>query len=733
MRPSFASSSDDGVAVITWDQPETSLNVLTIEAVQELDALVDAALADPDVRGVVITSGKPDLAGGMDLGVLARLKAEAGPHGAARLFGFVTQLHGLLRKIERGGADPAAKRAGKPFAWASPGTALGIGLELGLACHRRFAADNPRARIGLPEIRVGLFPGAGGTTRLVRMLGIMGAAPFLLEGRTPDPQGAKAAGLIDETCEPDALLETAKAWVREAGSQAAVKPWDAKGFKLPGGAPYTPQGFPVFLGGIAMAHGKSKGVYPAGNAMLSAIYEGALVDIDTALRIEARWFTRVLLDPTSGAMIRTLFLDKQALEKGARRPKSIPPRPVQRLGVIGAGMMGAGIAHAAIRAGIETVLVDRDAAATTAGHERVAALLAGDRKARRIAQDAHDAALARLTATPEMAALAGCDLVVEAVFEDPAVKGPVIAAAADAAGPEAVIASNTSTLPIAELARACPYPARFIGIHFFSPVAKMLLVEAIRGPATGDSAVATALDFARQLRKTPIMVNDARFFYANRCIIPYVNEGLRMVAEGIAPALVENGARMLGMPVGPLQLVDETSLDLGLSITRATRAALGADYPENPADTLLETLVETHGRKGRKVGAGLYAYDETGRRAGLWPGLADVVAPRGDQPPVGRVQDRLLMIQVIEALRALEENVLTDVREGDVGAILGWGFAPWSGGPFAWIDRMGARRVLAMADGLATEHGARFAPPTLLNDHAARGATFHPTAAAGAA
>jgi 3-hydroxyacyl-CoA dehydrogenase/enoyl-CoA hydratase/3-hydroxybutyryl-CoA epimerase len=725
----FSYAVDDGVAVITWDLPGASMNVLTLDGAAELEACVDRALADPGVRGAVIASAKRDFAGGMDLNVLGAMKAEAEARGgdaAERLFGFVMRLHHLLRKIERAGADPKTGKGGKPFAWAAPGTAMGIGLELGLACHRRFAADTPRAKIGLPEILVGIFPGSGGTTRLVRMLGVMGAAPFLLEGRTPDPAGARAGGLIDEVVAPDALLDAATAWARGAGEAAAVKPWDQKGFRLPGGGPYTPAGFQTFLGGVAMAHGKSKGAFPAPKAMLSAIYEGALVDFDAALRIEARWFTKVLLDPSSEAMIRTLFLSKQALEKGAARPAGVPDLSVRRLGVIGAGMMGAGIAYVALAAGIEVALIDRDDAAVARGRATVEGLFDDAVKARRLDAAARAAALARLTATPDHAALRGADLVIEAVFEDPAVKAEAIGRAEAVLGPDAVVATNTSTLPITGLAKASARPERFVGIHFFSPVHKMALVEVIRGRDTGPEAVAKALDFVRQLRKTPIVVNDARFFYANRCILPYVNEGLRMLTEGVAPALIDNAAKMLGMPVGPLQLVDETSLELGLSIARATRAALGAAYAESPADALLATLVEGHDRKGRKNGRGLFDYDDKGRRLGFWPGLAALCPHAAAQPAVGDVQDRLMAVQALEAVRALEEGVIGDVREGDVGAILGWGFAPWSGGPFGWLDILGAAEAVALCDRLAAAHGPRFAATARLRAMAASGARFYP-------
>jgi 3-hydroxyacyl-CoA dehydrogenase/enoyl-CoA hydratase/3-hydroxybutyryl-CoA epimerase len=593
---------------------------------------------------------------------------------------------------------------------------MGIGTEIGLACHRRIAADRPGAKIGLPEILVGLFPGAGGTTRLVRMLGVMGAAPYLLEGKTPPPGKARSAGLVDEVVPPGELMAAARAWALQATEADTVKPWDRKGFRLPGGAPYSREGFEIFMGGVAMTHGRSQGAYPAPKALLSAVYEGALVPFDTALRIEARWFTHLMMDPSPEAMIRSLFVNKQALEKGAVRPTGVPDQSVRKLGIVGAGMMGAGIAYVAARAGIEVVLIDRDEDSAAKGRATVEGLLDGDVRKRRATPEQKDETLARVLATADYGALAGADLVVEAVFEDPGLKARVTGRAEAVLGDGAVFASNTSTLPISELAKASRNPERFIGIHFFSPVHRMPLVEIIRGRATGDVAVARALDFVRQLRKVPIVVNDARFFYANRCIIPYINEGLTMVTEGVAPPLIENAAKQLGFPVGPLQLVDETSLELGLKIARATEAAMGEAYARTGADALLEAMVETHGRLGRKSGGGMYAYDEAGRRTGLWPGLAEAWPPASDQPPLAEVQNRLMMVQALEAVRALEEGVLTDIREGDVGAIMGWGFAPWSGGPLSWLDMIGARRAVSICDDLAARHGPRFAAPELLHD-----------------
>jgi 3-hydroxyacyl-CoA dehydrogenase/enoyl-CoA hydratase/3-hydroxybutyryl-CoA epimerase len=707
----------DGVATITWDLAQKSMNVMSTEAFLLLSDLVDQALADPGVKGIILTSGKKDFAGGMDLNVIARMRAG----GAQAIFDGVMGMHQVLRKIERAGMDPKTLKGAKPIVAALPGTALGIGLELPLACHRIIAADNPKAKIGLPEIQVGIFPGAGGTTRLVRKLGAMAASPFLLEGKLSSPRDAKAAGLIDEVVAPEALLTRAREWVLSATDADLVKPWDAKGYKMPGGAPYHPAGFMTFVGASAMVSAKTMGVYPAAKALLAAAYEGALVPFDTALRIEARHFTSVLMNPSSAAMIRSLFINKEALDKGANRPAA-PDQSVRKLGVIGAGMMGAGIAYVAANAGIEVVLIDSTQEAADRGRAHSEGILDKGMKRGKVTSERKAEVLARIHATTDYAALQGTDLIVEAVFEDPKIKAEVTAKVE--AATDAVYATNTSTLPITGLAAASKRPEDFIGIHFFSPVDKMMLVEIIKGQKTGDRAVAKALDFVRQIRKTPIVVNDARFFYANRCIIPYINEGIRMIAEGVEPALVENAAKLVGMPLGPLQLVDETSIDLGVKIAKATKAAMGPDYPDEAVDHVLFWMAD-QGRLGRKSKAGFYAYDDRGERLGLWEGLDHKYPLDKMQPSLADVQHRLLFAQVLEAVRALEEGVLTDIREGDVGAILGWGFAPWSGGPFAWLDIIGAPRAVEICRGLTAQFGPRFHAPKLLLELAEKGETFY--------
>ncbi len=715
----FTMTTDaDGVATITWDVVAKSMNVMSTAAFASLSGLVDQALADASVKGIILTSGKKDFAGGMDLNVIAEMRAG----GAQAIFDGVMTMHKVLRKIELAGMDPKTKKGGKPIVAALPGTALGIGLELPLSCHRIIAADNPKAKIGLPEIMVGIFPGAGGTTRLVRKLGAMMAAPFLLEGKLSDPKAAKATGIIDEVVAPDQLLVRAKEWVLAAKDADLVKPWDDKGYKMPGGAPYHPAGFMTFVGANAMVLGKTMGVYPAAKALLGAVYEGALVPFDVALRIEARQFTSVLLNPSSSAMIRSLFINKEALEKGANRP-AVADQTVKKLGVIGAGMMGAGIAYVAALAGIEVVLIDATQESADRGRAHSADLLDKGIQRRKVTPEKKAEVLGQILATTDYAALAGADLVVEAVFEDAKVKAEVTAKVEAAVGADCIYASNTSTLPISMLAKASARPDQFIGIHFFSPVDKMNLVEIIRGKQTGERAVAKALDFVRAIRKTPIVVNDARFFYANRCIIPYINEGIRMVAEGIEPALIENAAKLVGMPLGPLQLVDETSIDLGVKIAKATRAAMGDAYPDGAVDDVLFWMAD-QGRMGKKANAGFYAYDAAGKREGLWDGLA-LQYPHKTDPELTTVQHRLLMAQVLEAVRALEDGVLTDIREGDVGAILGWGFAPWSGGPFSWLDIIGAPRAVEICERLEAAFGSRFKAPALLREMAAKGESFY--------
>ena len=712
----------DQIATIIWDCPQKPFNILNFEAIKLLDTLIDKILIDENIIGAVITSAKPDFAAGMDLKVLADLKKLNGDNPAEGLFTGFMQMHSIMRKIERAGMDPKTNRGGKPIVTVLPGTALGIGLEIPLCTHRIFAANNDKAKIGLPEIKVGIFPGAGGTTRLVRKLGIFGASEFLLEGKTVDPMRAKSAGLIDEVSATP--MADAKAWIIAASDSDILKPWDQKGYKLPGGAPYTPSGFMTFVGASAMVNGKTMGAYPATKALMSAVYEGSLVPFDTALRIEARWFTNIVMNPSSSAMIRSLFISKGALEKGAVRPKNVPDQSVRIIGILGAGMMGAGIALVAAQAGIEVVLVDQDQNAANKGKEYSEKYLTDGIKRGKISEKIKEKTLNRILATDDYTKLADADLVIEAVFEDTKVKSDVTKAAVEVIHKDCIFASNTSTLPISELAKASKHPENYIGIHFFSPVEKMLLVEIIKGEKTESRAVAKALDFVRQIKKTPIVVNDARFFYANRCIIPYLNEGLRMITEGIPPSIIESAAKQLGFPLGPIQLVDETSIELGAKIARATKAAMGAFYPNEQIDEILFWM-EQEGRLGRKARAGFFNYSEKGKREGFWKGLEEKYPLSTTIPAFEDVQHRLMFIQALEAVRALEEGVLMDIREGDVGAILGWGFAPWSGGPLSWLDILGTPYAAERCQTLCETYGQRFECPPLLADMGKNNEAFY--------
>lgn len=717
----FTMTTDaDGVATIVWDTQGKSMNVMNMQGYEDMMTHFDAAFADDAVKGIVLTSGKEgSFAGGMDLNIIAQMKDAAGDNPAKGLMDGLMKTHGQLRRIERAGMDPKTNKGGKPVAAALPGTALGIGLEIPLACHRIFCADNPKAKIGLPEIMVGIFPGMGGTTRLARKLGAMGASEPLLQGKMYDPKKAKMVGLIDEVVADP--VAAAKEWV--LSEPKIVKPWDEKGYKFPGGAPYHPAGFMTFVGASAMVNGNTWGVYPAAKALLSAVYEGAMVPFDTALKIEARWFTNVLMNPSSGNMIRSLFINKEALDKGAVRPKDVPDQKVKKLGVLGAGMMGAGIALVSAQAGIDVVLVDTDQDRADKGKEYAAAHWAKGVKRKKVTEEKVAGYMDKITATPDLDALKDCDLIVEAVFEDVGVKADMTEKVEAVIGETCIFATNTSTLPISELAKASKRPDQYVGIHFFSPVEKMALVEIIKGDKTEDRAVAKALDFVRQIKKTPIVVNDARFFYANRCILPYINEGVRMVQEGVEPALIENAAKLVGMPLGPLQLIDEVSIDLGVKIAKATKAAMGSDYDDATDDFMFYMADE--GRLGRKSNAGFYDYDDTGKRQGLWSGLADRYTVKDTQPDLIDVQHRLLFAQTLEAVRALEEGVLMDIREGDVGAILGWGFAPWSGGPLSWMDMIGSAYATERCDELTERFGERFTTPALLRDMADKGEEFY--------
>jgi 3-hydroxyacyl-CoA dehydrogenase/enoyl-CoA hydratase/3-hydroxybutyryl-CoA epimerase len=552
------------------------------------------------------------------------------------------------------------------------------------------------------------------------------ALQLLLKGDQMTLAKAKAANIVGAIVPAADLIKTAKEWIKAGGKP--VQPWDVKGFKLPGGAVYSAAGMNVFPPANALYRSQTYDNYPAARAIMSCVYEGLLVNIDNGLRIESRYFAKILRSKEAAAMIRSLFLSMQDLNKGARRPAGVPPTKVKKLAVIGAGFMGASIGYVSAKAGIEVVLIDRDQESADKGKAHAKSVIDG-LVAKGRAKDAdRDALMSRITATADYAAIADCDLVIEAVFEDRKVKAETFAKAQQYLRKDAIFASNTSTLPINSLAEEWPDQSRFIGIHFFSPVEKMMLVEVILGKNTGDVALATALDYVRQISKTPIVVNDSRGFFANRCVLRFTAEGLEMLMEGVPPAMIENTARMAGMPVGPLSLSDEVALDLVLKIMKATEADLGANAVDQAQKKLMVAMVEKEGRFGRKNGKGFYDYPEKGKgQKSLWSGIA-ALQPKHLDPDtldVEELKQRFLVAQAVEAARTVEDHVIVDPREADVGSILGFGFAPFTGGTLSYIDFMGTKNFVALCHKLEAKYGSRFTPPKLLEDMAAKGETFY--------
>ncbi len=713
----------DGIALVTWDMPGRSMNVLDGAVLAELSGIIEKTTADTAVKGVVITSGKDSFCAGADLNVLQSLGAlyirslkTRGEEGAAREFFEESRKASLLyRRLET---------CGKPWACALNGTAMGGGFELALACHYRVAAANPKTRVGLPEIKVGLFPGAGGTTRISRMMATQDALQFLLKGDQLNVERAKGMKLIDAVVPQADMIQNAKDWIKAGGS--AKKPWDMENYRLPSGPVYAKGGMMTWPAVNAIYRRETYDNYPAARGMLQAVYEGLQLPMDLALRVESRHFAKVLRSPEATAMIRSLFTSMQDLNKGARRPANIPPSKFKRVGIIGAGFMGASIGYVTAQAGIEVVLIDRDQPSADKGKGHAEKMIA-EQVARGRASEADKATLlGRITATADYNTLKDCDLVIEAVFEDRKIKAETIRKVQDIIGPNVVFGSNTSTLPITSLAEEFKDQSRFIGIHFFSPVEKMMLVEIILGKNTGDKAIAAALDYVRAIRKTPIVVNDSRGFYTSRVVSAYLREGHLMLMEGVPAAMIENIGKMAGMPVGPLSLNDEVGVDLGLKILKATETDLGAKAIDPVQKALLIEMVEKRGRLGRKNGKGFYDYPEKGPKT-LWPGLADLQKQQLDPDVVSidEIKQRLLGIMALETARCFEEKVLTDVREADVGSILGFGFAPYSGGTLGYIDMMGTKKFAALCKQLEKKCGARFKPNKQLADMAAKGESYY--------
>ncbi len=688
------SVDSDGVAILAIDLPGKSMNVLTPELMDDLETLVKHAAADPAVKGAVITSAKKAFIAGADI----KDMVTAYDRGVTvqEAFAFSNQLNRRFRAMET---------CGKPIAVAMNGLALGGGLEVCLACHYRVMTDDPRAVVGFPEVNIGLLPGAGGTQRLPRLIGVAEALPLILQAKNVNSQKALELGIVHELAPADQVLERARKWVLEKGDP--VQPWDKKDFKLPGGAGVmTPRNAQNYTISTSLVAGKTQHNYPAPIAALSAIYEGCITPIDAGLNIESQYFATLLAGPVARNMMRTLFVNKGAADKLSRRPEGIEKSQVKKLGILGAGMMGAGIAYVSAKAGMQVVLLDSDLEKAEHGKAYSTNLLDKDIARGYSTEAKKQALLSLITATADYAALAGCDLVIEAVFENVDIKADVTRKTEAVVAATTIFASNTSTLPITGLATASKRPKSFIGLHFFSPVDKMPLVEVIVGKKTSNEAIARSLDYVQQIGKTPIVVNDSRGFFTSRVFGTYTSEGIRMLAEGINPALIENAAKMAGLPVGPLAVTDEVTIELAWKIGKATAEALGKAYPSDPAEQVIATMVQL-GRKGKRYGAGFYDYPADEKKQ-LWSGLAQHFPLSEQQPDVAAVKERLLYIEALESARCFEEKVVTHPADADVGSIFGLGFPAWTGGTLSFIDTIGIGQFVKDCDRLAKAHGERF-------------------------
>jgi 3-hydroxyacyl-CoA dehydrogenase/enoyl-CoA hydratase/3-hydroxybutyryl-CoA epimerase len=707
----------DGVVVLTMDAPGQSANTLSEQFVTALTETVARLRAERDhVTGVVLTSAKKTFFAGGDLNELVELRREDAARFTAHLDHVKTQLRGL-------------ETLGRPVVAAVNGAALGGGLELALAAHHRIAAGVPGAQVGFPEVGLGLLPAAGGVIRTVRHLGVTDALEkVLLSGKRYGPAEALELGLIDEvTGDVADLVPRAKQWI--AAHPDAAQPWDRPGFAIPGGTPARgPLAAQLPYLSANLRRRTAGAPVPAERAILAAAVEGAAVDIDTASLIETRYFIGLVTGQAAKNKVNLTFFDLQHIKSGGSRPAGQPPFRSERLGVVGAGMMGAGIAYVAARAGIDVVLTDVTLAAAEKGKDYSARLVAKSVAAGRSTHADADALLARIHPTENLADLAGVDFVVEAVFENADLKTSVFGQIEQAVGTAAVLGSNTSTLPISALARAVTRPAGFVGVHFFSPVDRMPLIELIRGEQTSPATLARAFDLTRQLGKTPIVVNDSRGFFTSRVIIARLSEAVAMVGEGIAPASIEQAALQSGYPAGPLQLLDELTLTLPRAVrteARAAAEAVGQPWTTHPSDPVFDRLIDDYGRTGRAGGAGFYDYDASGRRAGLWPGLrvhfaapatqpaaAADLAPAG-QPPFADLKERLLFAEALEAWRAHESGVIGSAADANVGSLLGIGFPAWTGGVLRYIEQYdgGPAGFARRAGELAARYGERFAPP----------------------
>jgi 3-hydroxyacyl-CoA dehydrogenase/enoyl-CoA hydratase/3-hydroxybutyryl-CoA epimerase len=695
----------DGILLLIMDMPGQPHNTMNADYRKAMAVTVRRLQEERDnLRGIIITSGKDSFFAGAEL----RELVEATPEQADAMFAMVEGLKAELRIIET---------LGIPVVAAVNGTALGGGFEIALACHRRIAVNNPKARIGLPETKLGLLPGGGGITRLVRMIGIEPTLGIVLEGRDMRPDAALKAGLIDELVDNhEDMMAAARQWILDHPGSA--QPWDQKGFRIPGGAPSSPKVAQRLVAAPAMLRMKTHGTMPAPEAALCAAVEGAQVDFDTASRIESRYFVSLACGKVSTNMVRSFFFQLNEINKGSSRP-DVTVEPFNRVGIIGAGMMGSAIAFVAAKAGFDVVLNDVSLENAEKGKGYSQALVDKAVSRKRMTEDKGLALLHRILPSADPADFRGCDLVIEAVFEDRALKARVTRAAVEAIGPDAVMASNTSTLPISGLAKACEDPSRFIGLHFFSPADKMPLVEIITGEHTSEATLARAFDFVLAIRKTPIVVNDSRGFFTSRVFGTYTNEGIAMAGEGVHPRRIETEAAKAGMAIGPLAVSDEVTLTLMQHIREQTIRDLEAEgtaYTRHPADAVIDRMIELK-RPGKSSGAGFYDYPEGGRKR-IWQGLADTFAESEQHVPDNDIRDRMLYIQAVETVRCMDEGVLSSVADANIGSIFGIGYAPWTGGVLQFINSEGLQHFVDRANQLADRYGERFRPPASLVERA---------------
>ncbi|MET8578863.1 3-hydroxyacyl-CoA dehydrogenase NAD-binding domain-containing protein [Streptomyces sp. NPDC005012] len=708
---------ETGVVTLVLDAPGRSANTMNQAFRVALRAVADRLEAEKDsVRGVVVTSAKKTFFAGGDLRELIKVT----PETAHDLYEGGLEMKRDLRRIET---------LGKPVVAAINGAALGGGYEIALSCHHRVALDAPGSKIGLPEVTLGLLPGGGGVVRTVRKLGITDALlKVLLQGTQYSPRRALENGLVDEVVDtPEEMIARARAFI-DAHPESA-QPWDAPGYRIPGGTPSNPKfaaSLPAFAANLRKQTAGAP--YPAPRAILAAAVEGSQVDFETAQIVESRYFAELAAGQTAKNMTQAFFFDLQAVNSGANRPQGVEPRTVTKVAVLGAGMMGAGIAYSCARAGIEVVLKDVSAEAAAKGKAYSEKLCAKAVSRGRTTQEKADALLALITPTADVQDLAGCDAVIEAVFEDTALKHKVFQEVQDVVAPDALLCSNTSTLPITELAEGVERQADFIGLHFFSPVDKMPLVEIIKGARTGDEALARAFDLVRQIRKTPIVVNDSRGFFTSRVIGHFINEGVAMVGEGVDPASVEQAAAQAGYPAKVLNLMDELTLTLPRKIRKETKEAVeaaGGTWTAHPSEAVVDRMVDEFGRTGRSGGAGFYDYVD-GRRAGLWPGLREHFTRPGHTIPFEDMQERMLFSEALDTVRLLEEGVLTSVADANIGSIMGIGFPAWTGGVLQYVNGYpgGPAGFVARARELAERYGDRFLPPALLVEKAEKGEVF---------